>query len=349
MEEFTLQFLNLYGCEFVIRLCLGAEWIGVCNFSWMLYGTVSRLAFSKVRKVRKQLDMEAANNQRINNQTASEEPMSPHEVNRGPNFTSGLEPKAELNWFDYLKYFWSTVVTLGSLVIVLYGISIQAYVLPVPVPAAYIMALSLLVILYYLEGLMIAIVVVQYWDRETFRTEYPRAFRLHELMSRPENVKRFIIGRQFFTVLTNFLLAQLLVFANWRNDGYEPVLFFIIVKSGLVGVFIILAFAQLLPELLAAEYPLRFMNMYGSHTIVYASLFFDSIGVGHAAWALYYVTRKAVCGSQMDGDRVVADTKPEVVRVNSAEVLAKNHNRRNDAGGKGATATAGGAQDEQNL
>ena len=38
VEEFTLQFLNLPGCEFVIYLCLGAEFIGVCSFSWLLFG-----------------------------------------------------------------------------------------------------------------------------------------------------------------------------------------------------------------------------------------------------------------------------------------------------------------------
>ena len=48
VEEFTLQFLNFYGCEFVIRLSLGAEWIGICNFSWLLYGTASRVFCSSV-------------------------------------------------------------------------------------------------------------------------------------------------------------------------------------------------------------------------------------------------------------------------------------------------------------
>jgi hypothetical protein len=33
VEEFTYQFLNLYDCEFVIRLSLFAEWIGICNVS----------------------------------------------------------------------------------------------------------------------------------------------------------------------------------------------------------------------------------------------------------------------------------------------------------------------------
>jgi hypothetical protein len=42
VEEYTIQFLNLYGCEFVIQLSLWTEYIGVCNFSWLLYHLSSR-------------------------------------------------------------------------------------------------------------------------------------------------------------------------------------------------------------------------------------------------------------------------------------------------------------------
>ena len=143
-------------------------------------------------------------------------------------------------------------------------------------------------------------------------------------MNQPENIKRFIIGRQFFTVLTNFLLTQVFTFANWSNEGFNKVAFYIIVQSGLVGVMTILAFAQLLPELLAAEYPLRFMNMYGSYTVASCSLFFDSLGVGHCAWAVYFATRSLICGSHMSSEgKVTADSKPTIVRVSSAEVLVK--------------------------
>jgi len=102
---------------------------------------------------------------------------------------------------------------------------------------------------------------------ESFRDVYPRAYLIHKLINQPDNVKRFIIGRQFCTVLTGFLLAQIFTFADFANDGYDPVAFFIIIKSGLVGVLIVLAFGQLMPELLAAEFPLRFMDMPGTVAI----------------------------------------------------------------------------------
>lgn len=311
--------MNLYGCEFVIRLSLGAEWIGICNFSWLLYGTVSYLACFKVRQAQQTMESSKSNDHFL-----VPDVLSPTEKIRGPNYDNGMPKWNKLNWFDYLKYTWSTVATLGSLAIIFYGISIQAYVLPTPVPSAYIIAICLLIILFYLEGLMIAIVGTQYWDPEVFRDVYPRAYRIHRMMNKPENVKRFIIGRQFFTVLTNFLLSQIFTFANWGSGSFNPVLFYIIVRSGLVGVFTILAFAQLLPELLAAEYPLRFMDMYGSYTISSISLFFDSFGVGHCAWTVYFATRALICGNQMSSEgKARSDSKPTIIRVMSSEILAK--------------------------
>lgn len=314
----------------MIRLSLFAEWIGVCNFSWLLFEGVSRLICRKVRSVQKTMDSAKLSSRNDNNgNTPLDPPMSPTEKIRGPDFDSGIPRISEhLNLFDLLKYFWSTGVTIGSLAVIFYGISINAYVLPTPVPAAYVIAIITMGILFYLEGLMIAIVGTQYWDPSVFKEVYPRAYKVHQLMNQPENVKRFIIGRQFFTVLTNFLLAQIFVFAEWENPGIDPVIFFIGIKSGLCGVFVILAFAQLLSELLAAEYPLRFMNLYGSYTICAASLFFDSLGVGHCGWTVYFATRALICGNHMSSEgKVTSDSKPTVVKVESAEVLAKSPTR----------------------
>ena len=154
---------------------------------------------------------------------------------------------------------------------------------------------------------------------------YPSTYKLHELVNRPDNVKRFIIGRQFCTVLVCFLLAQVSTFPNWSSKGYNEVLFFIVIKSGLVGVLITLSFGQLMPELLAAEYPLRFMNLPPCYPIVYVSLVFDAIGVGHCAWAMYFVFRYFFLDTQAAEARAAGiantATKPKLVVPRSAELM----------------------------
>lgn len=71
----------------------------------------------------------------------------------------------ELTAFDYARYIWSTVATLGSFVIVFTGIANELYVLPTPAGATFIIFFLALAYLFFLEGLMIAVVGVQYWDR----------------------------------------------------------------------------------------------------------------------------------------------------------------------------------------
>ena len=161
----------------------------------------------------------------------------------------------------------------------------------------------MLTLLFYLEGLMICIVATQYWDKELFKESHPTAYAMHELVNRPDVLKRFIVGRQFFTVLTYFLIAQIAVFAEWPADNYDPVLFFIVIRSGLVGVMVTLAFGQLLPELLAARYPLFFMNMIGSYSIVQLCLFIEAMGIGHCAWLIFYATKNFACKANLHDEK----------------------------------------------
>jgi hypothetical protein len=317
-----MPFLNLYGCEFVVRLSLAVEYIGVCNFSWLLYHMSSFLCCKKILKARKTLE-ELERGQIVHTDPGT--PVSPTELNRGPDFDLGLDSDVPLGVFDIFKYIWSTVVTLGAAVIIIYGISKGEATLPVPVGVTYIILFFCLTMLYFLEGLMIAIVGTQYWDKETFKFAYPGAYKVHELANRPNNVKRFIIGRQFCTVLVCFLLAQVSTFPEWASEGYDPVLFYIVVKSGLVGVLITLSFGQLMPELIAAEFPLRFLNISICYVTVYISLLFDAIGVGHAAWSVYYISRSLCCKKRQKetNSEMVLSEKPAIVRVKSAELLHK--------------------------
>jgi hypothetical protein len=54
--------------------------------------------------------------------------------------TSSFFQSDDFTWFDYPRFLWSTVATLGALVVILYGIGKGVYVLPVPVVAAYLIA-----------------------------------------------------------------------------------------------------------------------------------------------------------------------------------------------------------------
>jgi len=83
---------------------------------------------------------------------------------------------------------WSLFATVGAIVIVSYGIATQTYVLPVAPAGAFFIVFFDLTLLFYLEGLMICIVETQFWDPESWRDVYPRAYRLHKLLNKPDNM-----------------------------------------------------------------------------------------------------------------------------------------------------------------
>lgn len=137
--------MNLYGVEFITRLCLFAEWIGVCHFSWLLFQITSRLACGSVMRAQKTLD----------SSDVLVPPSSPTALNREPDFKSALVSDRPLTIFDLCRYTWSTALTLLGIVIIMYGISERYYVFPTPVGATYALLFAGLTGLFYLEGLMI--------------------------------------------------------------------------------------------------------------------------------------------------------------------------------------------------
>ena len=207
-----------------------------------------------------------------------------------------------------INYVWSSAVLLGGLLVTAVGISKGAYVLPVSVPVAYVLFVTILILIFYLEGLMICVTRTKdMLPSDIDSMKYHRAHMIHRLINAsPNNMKRFIVGRQFLTVLSTFIIAQLTTYPEYTLPSSHPVLFWLLFRSGLCGVFIVLGLGQLLPELMAEEVPLDFMNLYGSYTVVQLSLFFDSLGVGSAGWLLYFAGQRCIKwrrrGRDGDGD-----------------------------------------------
>ena len=103
---------------------------------------------------------------------------------------------------------------------------------------------------------------------------------------------------------------------------------------------IVLSVGQLMPELLAAQYPLRFLDMYGSYSVMYISLVFDWIGVGHAAWFIHY-SYKYLFGNKTH----ITDSegeKPGILKIKSAELLAAT-------GSPDGRSQHGGVSQKENL
>lgn len=193
-------------------------------------------------------------------------------------------------WTVARKIF-STILTLAALSLIIYAIGMNYAALPGHWGVQYALFVFVIVLLGYLEGLQIAILELEKSrlpNDEVFKKTYRRGIATLKLATRDKglNVQRFLIGRQFFVVFVVFLCAQLTTYPNLPKDGWPEWLFVAVIDTGLPGALVVLAFGQLMPQLIAASHPLKFMNLPLSWSVVKLALLLESIGIAHFSWVL---------------------------------------------------------------
>jgi len=196
---------------------------------------------------------------------------------------------------DVIRYILSTGLSLTMLLVIVWGIGIGEAVLPGPPVVHYIIFIFCVILLAYLEGLQVAILALEGMSSDAFSEHYPRAAQLHDKVNEGKNVRRFLIGRQFFVIFVVYLTAQVTTFPDLPRLGIPDVIFFIFIQTGLPGALIVLAFGQLLAQLIAATHPVHILNLPGAMWVLYLTLGLEYSGVTHFSW-LITTTAKRIFG-----------------------------------------------------
>jgi hypothetical protein len=245
---------------------------------------------------------------------------------------------------DYIRYAFGTILTAISTVIIVYSIAAGHAALPGHPGIQYPLLVFDLTLLAYLEGLQVAILALEKVRTSTM-VDLKRAAASHKLAlaRRGLNVQRFLVGRQFFVVFVVFLCAQLTTYRTLNQDMtfLPPVLYTILIETGLPGALIVLAFGQLMPQLVAATHPITFMNLPGTWSVIQLCLCFETVGVTHFSWVLSFTVKfifsmgpKETCKRRIpratemtnkkikkDNEGTVADTIDMDVVVGDADAL----------------------------
>eukprot|EP00602_Paraphysomonas_sp_CaronLab_P013260 CAMPEP_0185039578 /NCGR_PEP_ID=MMETSP1103-20130426/36571_1 /TAXON_ID=36769 /ORGANISM="Paraphysomonas bandaiensis, Strain Caron Lab Isolate" /LENGTH=201 /DNA_ID=CAMNT_0027578521 /DNA_START=51 /DNA_END=652 /DNA_ORIENTATION=+ len=168
-----------------------------------------------------------------------------------------------------IKYIVSSGLTLTYVVYLMWGIWTNQAVLPGPPIAHFIIFCFCLTLVAYLEGLQVAILAVEHTDARPKKMTHPRAFKLISSIKQGNNVEKFLIGRQFFTIFVFTLMAQVTSFPNISRLGIPSVIWFIFIQTGLPGAMVATTIGSLQPQLLAAKDPWKFLDLYGSCSVLY--------------------------------------------------------------------------------
>ena len=256
------KFMDLYGSYSTLMLCYGLEITGICtHFAYLLIGLLKKTVFS------------------------SKAAAEAHSAPKAPKLTP---------WeiaLDVFKYVLSSCVILTFFVYLMWGIWTGQAVLPVPPIAVFIIFCLSGVFLAHLEGLQVAILISELLDLAPYAETHPRGYALMKRATHEKNVRRFLIGRQFFVIFVVFLINQCTIFPNISNLGINKTVWFIFVQLGWPTALNVLCFFQLPTQLLANDDAFKFMNRYLPRTTLEVCLFTEITGLAHFSWVASAISR----------------------------------------------------------
>nr|AOW69275.1 silicon transporter [Ochromonas distigma] len=196
------------------------------------------------------------------------------------------------NILTYIKYILSSALTLTYVIYILWGIFDGQAVLPVHPVVNFIIFCFCMTLVAYLEGLQVAILAVEKYSPDNMQDTHPRAYKLIKSVREGNNVERFLVGRQFFTIFVMTLIAQVTSFPEISNLGINPIVWFIFVQTGLPAALVVTTIGSLQPQLLAARDPWKFLDLYGCNAVLNLCYGMELTGIcTHFAWMLVIILR----------------------------------------------------------
>jgi len=200
----------------------------------------------------------------------------------------------------FVKYGFSSALTITYLIYILWGIWTNEAVLPGPGVAHFFILCFCLTLVAYLEGLQVAILNCEHVDPEKKKESHPRAYKLMTAVRQGNNVERFLVGRQFFTIFVMTLFAQVSSFPDVSHLGIPDAVWFIFIATGLPGALVVTTIGSLQPQLLAAKDPWNFLNLRGSYSVLMLCFALEWTGIcTHFAWMLIAILRKTLFRSEL--------------------------------------------------
>ena len=210
---------------------------------------------------------------------------------------------------NFFSFAFSLFLLVATIYIVLFGIlsgeSSLTLVFGSPIWLTFLLLLLTLLLLSSLEGSQIAIVSLSDRDHDQLvevRSDYPTAYSVMRLICSKLRSQQYLAGRQFFVILTVFVIAQItsfpgmefLPFTSYPVTQLPDWINLICFKFGFLGALLVLWTAQLIPQYFANRHPDMFLNFPGNFMVVRLCLLIESIGPTKPANWMCDVLLKAV-------------------------------------------------------
>jgi len=217
--------------------------------------------------------------------------------------------------WDIARFIFSLALLLFSGVVVCYSIVEQKTGMWKEVPgwASLLIFIFVLWLLGVMEGLQIALVELKRQNPETYKDQYPTAYKLGQIASQGDNVEKFLMGRQVFVVCCVFFAAKLTTI-HGTTDGFlfyvPPWVQTVFLETGLLACVVVVIVAQLMPQIVASFYPVQFLELIVMKPAYYACIGLEFCGFTHFCWVLAAGLAYIFRMKKEQGEITIADIGP---------------------------------------
>jgi hypothetical protein len=197
---------------------------------------------------------------------------------------------------DAVKYFYSMTLLVVSVAVVMAAIFTRQTKIARDVSPwlAFGILWGLIIWLAVMEGGQNCLVGLQPIDKQLYADSHLVASMCTNLAHKGDNMRRFIIGRQFLVVLVVFMinLCGSPIGPAPSVLGFPPLLTEIFLSSGLALIMMTTTLGQLTAQINAAIAMLDFINNYAMLLTTYISLAIECSGLLHAVYLVQVVFAK---------------------------------------------------------
>ena len=139
-----------------------------------------------------------------------------------------------------------------------------------------------------------ALVELKRQDPETYRYSHPHAYKLGQVTAKSDNVEKFLMGRQMFVVFIVFFSAKLTtIHSETQDDFLFPIPDWfksVFLETGLLACVLVVILAQLMPQIVAAHYPVAFLEYTLCKYGYYACIFLEWTGRKCSMYSQYSIS-----------------------------------------------------------
>ena len=181
-----------------------------------------------------------------------------------------------------IKVIISTAIFFASGIYIMVSLFTHMSLLDLTPFVLLLILLTLYVIVFYCEGLKIALVgTANFSTTELEARGYPTT--LHDILiadsgSTAVGIPNFLLGRQMMVVPAGFLIANILAFEGYVNT-FPGALYDLLVGFSLPNVLFTMQLVQLAPQVFAGRHTECFLRMPGATWIVRIALYINKLGL----------------------------------------------------------------------